>query len=487
MLCRASSSLSIHGRHCKGVISASCRVSGWTSRTVDCRFHSNTRGNQLYNAIRYPFNQRTSVTNQLCAARNSLKSLAQSSANGAPVTGRTPAESLLETTLPFSSDTALREQYVSPFGHIRIGRILEDLDAMAGSVAYLHADDGISETRDKTIVTASVDRIQLLDNLHADYDYRIRGYITWVGRSSMEIRLELLAYKEPKEKPNDSSVILVAYFTMAARDAKTMRASPVNKLIVQNAKQQKFFDQGELHKQKRLQFAEKSLTKSPPTPEESLAIHEVFMKQLLKAQSAANPALPQVQDNELYVPMSSTKYGTTILCQPQERNIHGKIFGGYLMRKGFELAFSTAYLFGKSLPFFFAMDDVTFYKPVEIGDILSLEATVTYTERRDFSRGSYYGIGSAQSDMVKTVVENSNTPKQTFVHVEVTAYVSNPKLMKKHTTNTFNFTFICPEDTQHEIVAPQTYEEAMKFIEGKRRVERHLEFVSDPTHLMKHE
>ena len=38
-----------------------------------------------------------------------------------------------------------------------------------------HADDGVSETRNLTIVTASVDRIQLLDHLHANYDYRIRG------------------------------------------------------------------------------------------------------------------------------------------------------------------------------------------------------------------------------------------------------------------------------------------------------------------------
>lgn len=450
------------------------------------RFYSNSRGEDLFNSIRYPFNQRTSVTNELWAARNQLG--ANANAAGSPITTRSPSESVLETTLPFSSDHALRDQYVSPFGHIRIGRILEDLDAMAGSVAYVHADDGVSETRNLTIVTASVDRIQLLDHLHPNYDYRIKGYISWVGRSSMEVRLELLAYKEPKEKPKESSVILVAYFTMAARDPKTMRAAAVNKLAIQSERQQKLFDQGECHKQKRLQFAEKSLRKSPPTPEESLAIHEVFMKQLTKAQAQLNPAqVDTEQDGELYVPMSSTKYGTTILCQPQERNIHGKIFGGYLMRKGFELAFSTAYLFGKSLPFFFAMDDVTFYKPVEIGDILSLEATVTYTSRRDFSRNSYYGLGAAQSDMVKTVVETSHTSKQTFVHVEVVAFVSNPKLMKKHTTNTFNFTFICPEDTQHECVAPQTYEEAMRYIEGKRRVERHLEFVSDPSHLMKHE
>lgn len=69
-----------------------------------------------------------------------------------------------------------------------------------------------------------------------------------------------------------------------------------------------------------LQFAEKSLTKSPPTPEESLAIHEVFMKQVEKVKKINSPQLsPQIseEENELYIPMASTKQGTTILCQPQ--------------------------------------------------------------------------------------------------------------------------------------------------------------------------
>lgn len=109
------------------------------------------------------------------------------------------------------------------------------------------------------------------------------------------------------------------------------------------------------------------------------------------------------------------------------------------MRKGFELAFSTAYLksdirgegggkfrqslilhiylFGKSLPFFFAMDDVTFYKPVEIGDILSLEGTVTYTSRRDFSKIASAHFSSPKVDMVKNVVETSNQTRQTFINV----------------------------------------------------------------------
>jgi hypothetical protein len=32
---------------------------------------------------------------------------------------------------------------------------------------------------------------------------------------------------------------------------------------------------------------------------------------------------------------------------------------------------------------FFAMDDITFYKPVEIGDILTFDANITYTSQQN--------------------------------------------------------------------------------------------------------
>lgn len=39
---------------------------------------------------------------------------------------------------PFTTDIALREQYRNPWGFVRIGRLLEDLDSLAGNVAYKH-------------------------------------------------------------------------------------------------------------------------------------------------------------------------------------------------------------------------------------------------------------------------------------------------------------------------------------------------------------
>jgi acyl-coenzyme A thioesterase 9 len=50
----------------------------------------------------------------------------------------------------------------------------------------------------------------------------------------------------------------------------------------------------------------------------------------------------------------------TFVCQPQQRNMHGRIFGGFLMRRAFELAFATTYLFAGSRPSFVRVDEVTF-------------------------------------------------------------------------------------------------------------------------------
>ena len=54
----------------------------------------------------------------------------------------------------------------------------------------------------------------------------------------------------------------------------------------------------------------------------------------------------------------------SFICQPQQRNIHGRIFGGFLMRRAFELAFSTAYAFAGAAPHFLEVDHVDFFKPV---------------------------------------------------------------------------------------------------------------------------
>jgi acyl-coenzyme A thioesterase 9 len=112
----------------------------------------------------------------------------------------------LELVLPFSSDPILREQYISPFGHVRLGRLLEDLDAFAGNVAFHHAFPSRP-----TIVTASVNKLDLIPkSIDPTKDLRISGGVTSVGSSSMEIRIDAF-------QGDGWPLILTTYFTMVAR------------------------------------------------------------------------------------------------------------------------------------------------------------------------------------------------------------------------------------------------------------------------------
>ena len=76
---------------------------------------------------------------------------------------RPAAASTYTTYLPLSSDEVLRAAYQSAFAGLRLGRLLEDLDAVAGDVAYRHADldpPGAGDDLQKFfLATASVDRI----------------------------------------------------------------------------------------------------------------------------------------------------------------------------------------------------------------------------------------------------------------------------------------------------------------------------------------
>lgn len=54
-----------------------------------------------------------------------------------------------------------------------------------------HCTDDDSTTRPLLLVTASVDKIVLKKPISVDIDLKIVGAVIWVGRSSIEIQLEV--------------------------------------------------------------------------------------------------------------------------------------------------------------------------------------------------------------------------------------------------------------------------------------------------------
>ena len=78
--------------------------------------------------------------------------------------------------------------------------------------------------------------------------------------------------------------------------------------------------------------------------------------------------------------MEDSKLKNLIICQPENRNRFNKIFGGFIMRQAFELAWANTNVFGRCRPYCLHMDDIWFRKPVEVGSMLYYNSQICYTQ-----------------------------------------------------------------------------------------------------------
>ena len=85
--------------------------------------------------------------------------------------------------------------------------------------------------------------------------------------------------------------------------------------------------------QERKKNARIDLFKVSPNAAEMSSIHEMYLSTLdMKTFSFSSRALPS---NSLW--MEHLKLKNVLVCNPESRNIHNKIFGGWLMRQAVEL------------------------------------------------------------------------------------------------------------------------------------------------------
>lgn len=153
--------------------------------------------------------------------------------------------------------------------------------------------------------------------------------------------------------------------------------------------------------------------------------------------------------------MKDTKLQTANIMQPQYRNRHHfMIFGGFLLKQTFELAFCCAASFAHARPTFVSLDPSTFLNPVPVGSVLYLTATVVYTDPP---------IVSAPDDK-----EQANS-KYTRIQVRVDSKVRDVEHGVAKPTGQFNYTFTVDKDIK---VMPETYTEFMMYIDARRRVKQ---------------
>merc|ERR1719253_2465512 len=89
--------------------------------------------------------------------------------------------------------------------------------------------------------------------------------------------------------------------------------------------------------------------------------------------------LPQVQRTSTQVLISRTGLENTVLTKPQHQNTAGNVFGGFLLRACYDLAYSTIFAFTGEFPTVKEISEFTFDKPVPQRALLRLKSRVVYT------------------------------------------------------------------------------------------------------------
>lgn len=369
----------------------------------------------------------TSTTQVTKAAAAALREPKAVSAQGK--SSKTPLESATSISYPFSTDEFLLETYINPWGEIRFGKILEDLDALAGNIAFNHVEGT------PLIVTAGVDRIRLRHRPQIGSDQHLSGKVTWVGRSSMEIRMQIA--------DDSGDEWMEAYFTFVTLDPETKKPVGMPALVPETNEERALFELGALKAQAKKAVRKNMSHLGQPLTEASLELDKQAAALLREAGPLMN--MPSLADPHSIL-MASTKMQNAMVAQPQLRNLHERIFGGFLMRRAFELAFANAYVFGGARPRFLEVDDISFDSPVDVGDLLVFNSRVLYTQPDGGFLGDY-------------VDDHEGHP---LVMMEVEAWVTEPEKADARVSNIFHFTFCLPKGTPCRKVLPANIDEARR-------------------------
>ena len=358
---------------------------------------------------------------------------------------RPPSKSQTSISYNFATDDFLRETYQNPWGQMRFGRILEDLDALAGNIAFSHVQDPTMN-----IVTASVDRIHIRSPPNVEVDQHLEGQVTFVGRSSMEIRMSC--------KNDHDEEWLEAYFTFVATDPETHRPVSIPPLSPETPTEKARFVAGERRAAHR-----KAARKANPTSTLGMLGDPTLEQQAQALLQEAGPLLnmPSLADPNSIL-MMATRRENAEIAQPQVRNLANRIFGGFLMRRAFELAYATCYVFGGARPRFVELDEVSFQSPVNVGDLTIFNSKVLYTELCNADDVDYDLVHQQQP------TSDGNTTNRTVpvvtVHVEAWIVEPTESPPTAKLSNTFYFTFVLPDKTQVRKVLPSSIDEARSMV-----------------------
>jgi acyl-coenzyme A thioesterase 9 len=365
------------------------------------------------------------IVHELWTARQRAKREPKVTQSDGGTTSKSPKDSYVEVAYPFSTDDLLWEAYRNPWGQMRLGRLLEDLDALAGNIAFFHVHtSNIPEKDYPVIVTASVDRIRLRHRPHSGSDQKLSGRVTWTGTSSMEIRMQCTCAGSEQEW-------MEAYVTFVTLDPRTKKPMAIPSVVPETDEEKAEFAAGAARA-----AARKKRRKGQLKAGSSLEMSDVDSKAAaLMVEAGPLLTMPSLADPHSIL-LKDTAMQNAMIAQPQVQNLHNRVFGGFLMRRAFELAYSNAYLFGGARPIFLEVDEISFASPVDVGDLLVFYSRVLFTE----NNGGYLRDFYQQEGDLNLPVDDPN-PTVALMHIEVEAWVTEPEKVSARMSNQFYFTF----------------------------------------------
>jgi acyl-CoA hydrolase len=247
-------------------------------------------------------------------------------------------------------------------GNLRFGRLLEILDSIAENTALNYVRQFFPEAR---VVTAAIDEIMIMNAADVTRDIVLHARINHIGRTSMEVGIRV-------EHPGDPGVYIAScFFTMVARlgvgeQSTSITIPPLDYL---DELEQKHYDNAVISR--KAYRSEQDAAQEPPTREEYDMLNVLHHAQ-------EQPDFNGLLSGSLVADSWERMY-------PAKENVPTTIFGGYLMRRAYELSSICAELVAPNRPVIVAVNRVNFFHPVRLGDKLHYTCRVVYTGKTSIS------------------------------------------------------------------------------------------------------
>lgn len=102
-----------------------------------------------------------------------------------------------------------------------------------------------------------------------------------------------------------------------------------------------------------------------------------------------------------FKPVSSSKISISELMLPSHTNFSGKIHGGYILQLLDQIAFASASKFCGNYCVTASVDTVNFLKPIEVGELVTMKASVNYVGKSSMIIGIRVEAENIQTGVVK--------------------------------------------------------------------------------------